>query len=63
MPQWLCLLALLCLVASQSAVCGSHTEATDSDGDGICDALEIDVGTNPNTADSDGDGISYVALK
>lgn len=30
----------------------------DTDGDGICDTDEIELGTNPNDADSDNDGIS-----
>ena len=30
----------------------------DTDGDGLCDAQEVDVGTDPDVADSDGDGIS-----
>jgi len=29
----------------------------DSDGDGLSDALEAQLGTNPNAADSDGDGL------
>jgi outer membrane protein OmpA-like peptidoglycan-associated protein len=29
----------------------------DSDGDGLSDALEAKLGTNPNSADSDGDGL------
>lgn len=31
---------------------------TDTDGDGICDADEVENGTDPNAADSDGDGLS-----
>jgi hypothetical protein len=30
----------------------------DSDHDGISDAREVQLGTNPNSADSDGDGLS-----
>lgn len=30
----------------------------DSDGDGVCDEQEEEIGTDPNDADSDGDGIS-----
>ncbi len=29
----------------------------DTDGDGICDAFEAQLGTDPNVADSDGDGV------
>ena len=32
--------------------------ASDSDGDGLTDAMEAVLGTNPNSADSDSDGIS-----
>ena len=32
------------------------TSATDSDGDGLSDAFEAQIGTNPATVDSDGDG-------
>ncbi len=32
--------------------------AKDSDGDGITDADEITIGTNPNDSDSDGDGVT-----
>ncbi len=32
--------------------------AQDSDGDGLSDADEAELGTNPNVADTDGDGIS-----
>ncbi|EKD63524.1 MAG: putative calcium-binding protein, partial [uncultured bacterium] len=31
---------------------------TDSDGDGLTDAQEATLGTNPNNADSDGDGLN-----
>lgn len=33
-------------------------EDVDTDGDGIPDAMEIDMGLDPNTADTDGDGYS-----
>jgi hypothetical protein len=33
-------------------------EGTDTDGDGICDEGELEIGTDPNNADSDGDGVS-----
>ena len=31
-------------------------QTTDSDGDGITNANEVAMGTNPKSADSDGDG-------
>lgn len=36
----------------------SNTSAIDSDGDGLSDALEASIGTNPLLADTDGDGIN-----
>ena len=33
------------------------TGGTDTDGDGLPDALELSIGTNPNDADSDDDGV------
>ena len=30
----------------------------DSDGDGICDEQEVDIGTDPNDVDTDGDGLT-----
>lgn len=43
--------------------CGSSEEATqqqpvDTDGDGLTDAQEADLGTDANAADSDGDGLT-----
>lgn len=42
--------------------CGSsepaQTEAVDTDGDGLTDAQEADLGTDPNNADTDGDGLT-----
>ncbi len=35
----------------------SQTDTTDSDGDGLSDALEQRLATNPNSPDSDGDGL------
>lgn len=32
-------------------------EGDDRDGDGVCDATELGVGSNPGRADSDGDGL------
>ncbi|HET6527461.1 MAG TPA: OmpA family protein [Balneolaceae bacterium] len=41
--------------------CSSSDEATqqqvDTDGDGLTDAEEMELGTDPNTADTDGDGL------
>jgi hypothetical protein len=34
------------------------TNSPDSDGDGLTDAEELELGTNPNNPDSDGDGWS-----
>lgn len=42
--------------------CGTSEEATqqtvDTDGDGLTDAQEADLGTDPNNADTDGDGLT-----
>ena len=56
----------LTLSAPQNAVLGSLTQATititddesDSDGDGLTDAQEAALGTDPNQVDSDGDGLN-----
>ena len=37
------------------------TGASDSDGDGICNAAEAQFGTNPNDSDTDGDNLSDLA--
>ena len=37
---------------------GDPSGIIDTDGDGVSDGYEIEVGTDPNTADSDSDGIS-----
>jgi Bacterial Ig-like domain/Bacterial TSP3 repeat len=44
--------APVCLAAT-----GTCTAATDADGDGVPDSVEVMLGTNPNNPDSDGDGI------
>jgi hypothetical protein len=36
---------------------GLHGDPLDRDGDGLCDASEIELGTNPMLADTDGDGL------
>jgi MYXO-CTERM domain-containing protein len=43
---------LVCTTTGCSAV-----SSPDTDGDGVPDAVEIAIGTNPNAKDSDGDGI------
>jgi thiol-disulfide isomerase/thioredoxin len=37
---------------------GSSEEASDSDGDGLTDTEEADLGTDPQSSDSDGDGLA-----
>jgi hypothetical protein len=37
---------------------GGPTDAADSDGDGLTDAQEVAIGTDPNNPDTDGDGYS-----
>lgn len=37
---------------------GIHEDTTDTDGDGIPDGYEVNIGTDPNKADTDGDGFS-----
>ena len=39
-----------------SAPSGRSGQATDTDGDGLTDSLELAFGSNPNVADTDGDG-------
>ncbi|MCY1016508.1 vWA domain-containing protein [Pyxidicoccus sp. MSG2] len=47
------------VVASNfSAPPGSPVDVGDTDGDGLTDAREAEVGTNPNLMDTDGDGFS-----
>jgi hypothetical protein len=36
-------------------VADAGSSSNDSDGDGLCDGTELEVGTDPNAADSDGD--------
>ncbi|MCE5343581.1 MAG: hypothetical protein LLF96_08390 [Eubacteriales bacterium] len=59
-----CCLLLGCLGAQSAFAQGSGTTANitadDHDGDGIPDAAEKLLGTNPYTADTDGDGINDV---
>lgn len=45
-------------VVQSSAVVTAFTTDADSDTDGISDAREAELGTDPNVADSDGDGLS-----
>ena len=65
-PQVLCLtlLGLIALATAAAApICRAGQPTLDSDNDGICDALEVVLGTDPKKADSDGDGISYAFLR
>jgi hypothetical protein len=48
---WPCLAALAALLGSTTVA-----RATDTDGDGLTDAQEAALGTNPRAADTDGDG-------
>ncbi len=43
--------------SSSSTIIGYAYPTGDSDGDGLVDAMEYAVGTNPNSSDSDGDGV------
>ena len=48
--------------ACQDGVCVLGT-STDTDGDGVSDTYEREIGTDPNNADTDGDGLSdYIEL-
>jgi thiol-disulfide isomerase/thioredoxin len=51
MRTLLCLPLLLCFAA-----CASADPDLDSDGDGLTDAIEAELGTDPALSDSDGDG-------
>ncbi len=44
--------------SASTTIIGYAYPTNDSDGDGLVDAMEYAVGTNPNSADSDGDGLS-----
>jgi len=54
------ILGLLCAVSligcQPEKADEEDTEETDSDGDGLSDSEEANLGTNPNESDSDGDG-------
>ena len=41
-----------------NAVTSTPAQTVDSDGDGLSDAREVELGTDPNKADTDGDGLS-----
>ncbi|MBI2391266.1 MAG: hypothetical protein HYV09_16880 [Deltaproteobacteria bacterium] len=45
-------------IMSDPVICGSSGCSLDTDGDGVGDALEATLGTDPSKADSDGDGIN-----
>lgn len=51
------LTASLLLLATACGDVKDNTADADSDGDGLTDAEEADLGTDPQAADSDGDGI------
>ena len=54
--KWsLALTLLICWTGFASAI--TNAMAQDSDGDGLDDVTEIDLGTDVNVADSDGDGL------
>ena len=48
---------VLLLVGLALAGCAESGSDPDTDGDGLSDAAERDLGTDPTVADSDGDGI------
>jgi uncharacterized repeat protein (TIGR01451 family) len=48
-----------CDTGTHVCVCpGAAGSCADADGDGLSDAVEISIGTNPNDADSDDDGVA-----
>lgn len=49
---------VVCLADPKSGGCGGTAEDSDSDGDGLSDAREIELGTDPFHPDTDGDGLS-----
>ncbi|MBK9071399.1 MAG: hypothetical protein IPL79_10410 [Myxococcales bacterium] len=63
--QWMALLIALLAASCGSDKTGADPDplqppvcnATDSDGDGLCDDDEVENGTDPNNPDSDGDGL------
>ncbi|MCP3105043.1 VWA domain-containing protein [Myxococcus sp. K15C18031901] len=46
------------IASNLSAAPGSRIEDADTDGDGLSDAREAEIGTDPNKVDTDGDGFS-----
>ena len=52
------LLLPLAFACSPAAVDAPWGDEMDSDGDGLNDALEVELGTDPDAADSDGDGFT-----
>lgn len=45
-------------VSNTNSPVENNNAVVDSDGDGLLDIKELEIGTNPNVADSDGDGYS-----
>ncbi|MGB0640711.1 MAG: hypothetical protein ACPGTU_15335 [Myxococcota bacterium] len=62
MIRTLCVLSLFIGCADEKDVAGDDepmcSETSDSDGDGITECDELELGTDPNNADTDGDGFA-----
>ena len=49
--------AVILLVCVQLAISHPQPPLPDTDEDGLTDAQEVELGTNPNNPDTDGDGL------